>query len=151
MLNSIRHSRTVAIGNAARVPISAVGYVAIEKSDATALPAPAGQSFGIRGPHTPGQRTPWVSLLCSDLGDDSMKIRTIAMAAAALSLAASPAIAEAAFDRASAPSRVKAKCRARASCSPCLQLRLSLAASSLSLTTTIRSARKTLPANRPSV
>jgi hypothetical protein len=32
-----------------------------------------------------------------------MKIRTIAMAAAALSLAASPAIAEAAFDRASAP------------------------------------------------
>ncbi len=32
-----------------------------------------------------------------------MKIRTIAMAAAALSLAASPAIAEAAFERASGP------------------------------------------------
>lgn len=32
-----------------------------------------------------------------------MKIRTVAMAAAALSLAASPAIAQAAFDRANAP------------------------------------------------
>lgn len=32
-----------------------------------------------------------------------MKIRTIALATAALSLAASPAIAQAAFDRASAP------------------------------------------------
>ncbi|MEP3050242.1 MAG: hypothetical protein ABJP48_11750 [Erythrobacter sp.] len=37
------------------------------------------------------------------LGDISMKIRTIVAATAALSLAATPAIAEASFDRAGAP------------------------------------------------